>query len=647
MTNPGTSILQIEGVTNDVNVVNNAYKDEDYFNYSYASNIYDRLIDAWKAISAETQRQRDLRYVKHNSATDLRASGILKADETYCPVRLIDSNIRAEQPSATAYITQSRRSIIFASPNEQTVDGLEKLEENFTKVARYLGWEIPFIQTEDGAAAHGWDAVEIMFDDKAPGNFIFEHIGNDCLIFGLDCEGIETQEVIAIQKNLTAKQLKTLVKTGGFNAEQVESIISLSKKNGLGNNTDDCTCIVYKCFFKKDDVVHYAWYGRNCSDYLRNPEPLFLGVRDISAGKQPVDVNSPLSGVDYPPVFESEFPVIIRPYIISNDPQITQISGRVKLDEASQEAASAIQSGLVNGILRAANIYAAPKSRSIDADPISNPKATDSVLANGTMYDAPLEFFHTPYPDSSVVQALGAVVQYNKQEQGGGIDLASINRKDSGKTATEIQAASQKSTELTSVQVILLSIFIRMCYAKAWRIYQNRVLQGAIVIRDTYLLNLFGEGIIPNMETGQVESVKSARNYIIKSSGDVDVIQRQERLNKLMQGWEVFGKTPIANEYLKDIIRYSFPEDAARYISVMEQAEMNEVNVLKQLLMKVSSVLMALIKNPGDIQGQITAHASELQQLQQQVMGVLGGGGGQQQPQLGNSQPQQQSMMAA
>lgn len=615
------TLIQIRPTEDDG--TNSPEDQKNYEDYSYASGIYQRLIDAWGVVMAETERQRCIRYVKDADSIDLRASGLIKADEMYCPVRLVDSNIRAEQPSILAYITQSRRSIIFASPDAIPIDGIEKLEQDFTTKARYLQWEVPFIRCTDGSAAHGWDSLEVIFDIDAPGNFCFEHIGHDRLVFSTDCEELESQEVIGIKKNLTAKQLRAFVQKDGWNSAQVEALIAQSSKvAGVVN----ANCEVFKMYYKKNDIVYICWYGRYCSDYLKAPAQLFMGVRDIEAGKVRVNPDDPMDlTTDYPPMPETEYPIVIETYIESNDPRIIELSGRVKLDEASQEAVSAIQSGLVNGTLRAANIYASPKASNINSNPNAAPSQTNVVLANGAIYDQPLEFFHTPYPDPSVIQSLQTIVTQNKQEQGQ-INFSVLNRKDSGKTATEVQAANQASTELTSVQVILLSIFIRSCYAKAWRIYQNRVLQGGIVIRDPELLQLFGDNIQVDPATMRVIACEAPAFYTIKSSGDVDVIQRQEHLQKLLQGWPVFSKTSLADEYLKDIIRCSFPEDAERYIGVLDNAAASQVNQLKALLGQLALVVKALAVDPhtGQPRPDVAGEMPRLQQLEQQVANILG-----------------------
>jgi hypothetical protein len=621
----GTSLVAIQGV--EAAVRGGAPDEKTYYDYNYAKGVYDKLIGGWSQIVAETERQRDLRYVKDADSDSLRKSGLIAPDALYTPARLIDTNIRTEQPSYIRYITQSRRSIIFASEDGQTVDGLEKLEDDFTKRARYDKWEVPFIRMVDGGQAHGWDGLEILFDENKPGNFCFEHIGHDRLIFSVDCEDVEAQEVIAIKKMLTAKQLRTMV-ADGFNQAQVDKLVSTNQKD-LGNS--DCINEVYEVFFKLDGVVHVAWYARPCDGYLKEPTKLFMGRRDFTAAPLMPEVD-PLTQqappADYPPIFETEYPVVVYKYIESNDPRIVEICGRVKLDEAAQEGASALQSSFVNKALRSSKVYGSPANSNINSDPNALPILTDVVLAGDRLISQPINWWSLPSPDESTLKGMQMLVLQNKQEQSRP-DFAATNRKDSGKTATEMNLVAEQKNELSSVQVILLSITIREAYAKGWKIFQNRVLQGKIIIKDPVLLNLFGEGIEVDQATMRVASCQKAKYYLVKSSGDVDVVQRDQKLQRLMQGWEVFGKTPLAMEYLKDIIRYAFPEDAARYISVLEQAQMNEVAQLKGLLQQTSAVLQAAVTDPatGDIKPEAKPHQDKLIMLAQQVQAALSSGG--------------------
>jgi hypothetical protein len=583
----------------------------DYYDYQKASGVYDKLIDGSSWLNNLVERERALRYVKDADSIALREKGILKADEVYCPNRLIDQNIRAEQPAMVKYLTQSQRSIIFESPDSVPVDGKEKLENDFTIKARYLKWEIPWIQCFDGAQAHGKDSIEVLFDAKKPGNFCLEHIGPNRLIFSKDSEDIQSQEVLLIEKILTSNQLKAMP---GFDPAQVTKLVN---SNQTEAGQQDCNNRCYKTFFKQDGIVHVCWYGKSLDGYLCPPQPLFLGKRDFTK-KMVVEEGAQVP--DFPPIYEEMFPIYLLPYVVNNDPKILETPGRCKLDEPYQEAASALQSAMVNGAARATNVMMAPKQNSMNVPPNAAPSMTDKVVGNGRVWDQSMDMFHTPYPSDSLVAFLNAVVTQNKQEQGSGISFATINRKDSGKTATEVNAAMETSQELGSVQVILLSVFIREVYACCWEIYQNRVLQGKIAIKSPDVLMLFGEGVEVDQK-GYVSKCLAPVEYIIKSSGDVDVVQRQAHLQKLMQGWEVFGKTAIAPEFLKDIIRYAFPEDATKYINILDTGVANEADQLKQLLLKTANVLKAIMMNPAEIQTAMTdpQHSQALMQLAQEI----------------------------
>lgn len=587
-------------------------KVKNYEDYSQAKACYDKLISGWSEIEEETSREQDIRYLKGVESEALRDAGILKADELYTGLHLIDTNIRAEQPSLVQYLTQSRRSIIFASPNNTPIDGIEKLEANFTTVARTLGWEIPFIRCFDGAQAHGWDSVEVVFDAEEPGGFRFEHVGHGSLVFNTESEDIEAQEVVLRKINLTSKQLREYVEKFGFSSEAVEELID---KSGKSEHEQDCPHTVYKGWYKKDGVVYNFWYKQDLREYLMEPRILFLGRRNVTT--QPViqtdEIGEPLIDpaydqpmMDYPELLENKYPVIVYRYIESSDPRITETRGRVKLDEAAQEAAGAIQTGLVNGILRASNVYAAPAIHPTNQAPNDAPKITKTVLANGSVYDQPLTFFGPKYPDQSVMAALEAIVRQNKAENAR-VDMAAMSRKDSNKTATEIASANEKSNELSTVQVILVSIFIRNCYSRAWSIYQNLVLQQKIQITDQSLAALF------------------PAKYIIKSSGDVDVIQRQEHITKMMQSWPVISSTPMAAAFLEDIIRYQFPEDAERYIQAGQQAMMSVTANMGNVVQQISNVLAAIVTDEsGNIKPEYAQYAQELQQLSQNVSQMMG-----------------------
>src|SRR5438552_10000780 len=184
---------------------------ENYLDFDFAKTRLKVLIDDWSAITEDSERNRTIRYIK-TDIDSLKAAGLFKEDETFVGCRLIDQNIRAEIPSFVSYITQPRRSAIFSSSIGQPVQGIENIEKFFTDVARYEGWEIPFLKVVDGSLTHGWDFVEIVFDISRPGHFSIEHVGRDQLLFDKETEDFQNQEIIIRVEKKSGIQLKQSTK---------------------------------------------------------------------------------------------------------------------------------------------------------------------------------------------------------------------------------------------------------------------------------------------------------------------------------------------------------------------------------------------------------------------------------------------------
>lgn len=593
---------------------------KDFNNFDYARKRIDKLIDTWKGyVEDQVARNRSWRYIKADKET-LKMMGMFKEDEVYTPVRLIDQNIRAEQPQYIAYITQSRRACVLESATGAKITGIEKVEKLFTDHARYLSWEKPFIRVVDGQAIHGWDWQEVAFDTEYPGHFCMHHVGHGRLMFDFDCEDIQAQEFIVKQEDLTISQLSD----PEFEFDQNEvNKVTASNEDQEGDSLKDLTYKVYKVFFKKNRIVHVGWYGGvKTSKWLKEPTTLYLGRNDITAQPEPrEDVEENNGGeepiVDFPPLLETEYPFYCLQYVESEDPKITNLKGRAFLDQPAQEAAGALLSSLVNGTVRASNVYGAPaQTNGLKDGTIPQMKQTNMVLQHGKLYSEPINFFHTEYPPASVASSLQVVTTANKAEISR-VDVAAQNRKDSRKTAEEIKSTDQTAAMLSSVQVTNLSTFMRGVYGCAYRIWSNRILQQKIPVDDTTIVNIVGTYAL-----------------IVKSAGDVDVVERQAKLQRQQQSWPVFSAIPGLNmEFLKDIIRTAFPEDAERYIAIIDQQDQG-----KNLVQGLAGALReAVMDDNGQLKEEFAPFAKQLLALQNQVVNYLNNGG------LPNEQSNQQS----
>lgn len=600
---------------------------QSFSDFKTAQKALTTIVNDWEDVVKDTEHVRELRYLRYTTSDELRADAKLLADESYIPTRVMDANIRREQPQFIAYLTQSRRSVVFNSIDGLTDVGTDQLDILFTNKSRYIGWETPFIRMIDGCQQHGWDSVEVVFDPTMPGHFAIEYVGHDNLIFPLDTENIQQQPIIARKIQVTGLQLGLFVEKNGFNRDEVEKL-QQANTDATGVVPSTKFYDIYKVFYKENGVVYFAYTGgRSNSDWLLPPQRLYLGRHDVSKPMQPVvnevgdveldEMGQPIR--DYVPIYETEYPFYVLTYVMSEDCRITKVKGRGHLDEPAQSAASSLLSALVNGTYRAAGVYCSPSSDNASQPSIGAPKQLDTVLESGRIYDRPLTFWHPAYPDMSVINAFQTVVRANEQESSK-VDYSVLNRKDSGKTATEVDAARQEAAKLSSVQVTLLSIFIRSLYARCWSILQNRVTQGKIEVVDAIKKYFF--------TVDQMSGAISIKMYVIKSAGDVDVVQKAEKLQRMMQFWTVVNKTAIANEFLKDIIRVSFPEDSEKYVGLLDQAEQQAMTVKNNMIMKLASLVkeLAVDSQTGQIRPELQQLQGQLQQLVVEVQQAIGAG---------------------
>lgn len=574
--------------------------------HSQAKGLIDYLINDFENMRTVTLDNRQKRYQRAINGKMLRDEGMLASDEGYYPIKLIHTNIKREQPQYLAYLTQSRRSAIFTNPDGSSIDQYEALEADFTTKVRYKGWEVPFIRLIDGFQCHAWDAIELTFDPSAPGHFAFEHIVHDRLILPNDTENIQAQEVVLISKNLTSYQLSEMIDNYGWNPSAVKQIIAT---NINATSTYRMALVtVYKVFFRENGIVHVAWYNRNVNEWLKEPEPLYMGKHDVSKPKRSNgmidDLGNPI--FEHPIQYESEYPIFVFKYEESEDPQLFQLQGRARLDQDFQEAATATFSGYVNKLTRSANMYGSPKASPSNMAPMASPKQTDVVLQNGTIFDQPMDLQYLPEPEPTQLNAIARISEFSSQEAGQ-VNYTVMNRKDTEKTATEITSANQEAAKLSSVQITLFSVTLCDVLSQAWSIYQNRVVQGVIEVSPN-LAPLFAS---PNQDGSY-----TLAQYIVKSSGDVDVIQRAEKKQSMMQFWPVVSNTGLATVFLSDMLKIYFPEDAARYIQVLEQSAND-----KQLIAKLAEVINQIAVKDGQVIPELAdpQHKQAMQQLLMQA----------------------------
>ena len=552
-------------------------KYNNYKEYQDASTNIHKLASICDEQHVTAQDQRQQRRL--NIDLDLeRRDGYLAPDEVYIPTHIIDSNIRREQAKYVSYIVNSRRTVIFSSSTDPAFN-TGPLERDFTERCRYDGWQIPLFRTIDCMQLHGYCVAEVQFDDTKPGHFAIESVNYEDFAFPDDTRDIQACGMLVHRHYFTREQLIDMTKSREFSKKEVESLVG---EEPVDEQTESLFK-VEKVMFRQDGIVQVGWSCvARCNEWLRKPRPLFLGKRD-AAGE----------------VYESEYPYVIFHYMIAEDMTIKNCVGRAYLDRHTQEAVSSLMSSFVTAHRRASNFYFSKESD----DPNQSNEQTSVQFVPGALIDANIRQFQLSPPNSTMLSAIQTLVTQNSQEQSQ-MNYAAMNRQDSRKTATEIQTASAEAQLLSATQVSLFSISIKKVYEKCWEIYQSRVLDN--LIDPTIPLLYFVD-----------------HQYNIKPAGDTDVVERQEKAQKMLQVWPVIQQnSSLAVEYMKDMLTMLFPDEAPKYLE-----QMREDHTKVQLLQQLSAIVQSLVIDPqtGQLTQEAQPYAQQLQAIQQQVQALSGG----------------------
>jgi hypothetical protein len=166
------------------------------------------------------------------------------------------------------------------------------------------------------------------------------------------------------------------------------------------------------------------------------------------------------------------------------------------------------------------------------------------------------------------------------QQQQGRVDFAAMNRQDTAKTATELNAAMTQAASLGSIKVALLADAITRAYSIGWAIARSQALAGQIDMLSAF----------------PAEVLKA--DFTLTPSGDVEVIKRQEKLMRMKEFFGILANTPAAVPFLKYLIKQAFPEEAGELIASLDAG--NKDAVIMELVNVVEKVIPMM--NPDEQQ---------------------------------------------
>lgn len=596
-------IMLNEPVNRDLNIVNSDEslldkKLADLFDFATIKTRLNKLIGSWSTEIEETETRRKLRYTDVD-VDELRATNKIDPDATYIPDRVIDVNITREHPTFAKFLKGSRRLAIFKSLDDPRAN-TQQLELDFTEGLTYPNWYIQFFREVDGAMTHGWDALEVVLDITKPLHIRFDHIGHDNLYFNKDIEDFQSSELVIRRYKGTALDLENNVTEYGFDEEQVDLILN---KN-TGSPRQDEIITFYKLYFKCYGIVYVAYFSKdnNINDWLKAPEPLDFGLLNEETGESE---------------YVTEYPIFLYIYREDEDKEVTSKVGRAYLDEYRQDAHSAILTSFVNTLIRSQFVFGSPE----DSED-GNVKQLDIKISRNMIMNKKILWWKFPNADPAVLQALQYLGASNAN-QTGQLDYAVINRKDARKTAEEMRQASSESDNLKTVGLTFYAEHLRDIFSFTWKVVRIQALFNQIKLAQIPRPVLI-RGPLGVQETGQIEYYNDveliSQNFSIRAAGETDVIQREETITSMKQDWAVIQNTPLAMRFLSDLLRLQYPSLGDEYAKLLEAGD-----PVKSLLQSIVMVLQGALQ-PDEFYGLPPQKQQELQNIEQQVMGVLGEG---------------------
>jgi hypothetical protein len=536
----------------------------------------DTVLDDLKDKSTASRK---LRYADLDVEAE-RLAGRLAPDELYIPQHIIDTNIRREQASYVQFVSQSPRAVILEDRDDSSFD-LSNLEKDLTSKMRYEGWQLSQFANIDGLQANGYGVMEIVYDSNTEGGLSHESVQYGDFAFLTDTRDIQAVEMPYRCYYFTKTRLTELCgditkpdPENDWDRYETEKVINSEPTQTATDWSDEYSTdkkslyCVKKVMFRVQGIVHVAWCcPKLCNNWLRKPRPLYIGRRKVNPDLQQAQQALQGSGVLQNPqiaqvaqqqmqqipqtveAYETNYPYILFPYLISENDTIANLHGRVYLDQDLQEAVSSLISSVCTQSRRASGLYF---SKNVD-DPNDDILMQKNVFfKSGSLINSKVQAFDIKPPDPATLGAIQQLIASNQNETSQ-VNFAVQNRKDSRKTAKEIEVATDQATVLSTVQVVLYSMSLRQLYTTMAAVIKSRVL-GKLITVTPELLVLY------------------QRNFNIKPAGDVDVIEKQKLIQTMMNAWPVIQQTPAAQPFLIDLIEMMFPTNAAKYLKAFQQA---------------------------------------------------------------------------
>ena len=557
-----------------------------------ANGLFSQYISSHGAVEATTVTNRRLRSNKAD-VEQMRSAGLLQENQTFIGVRLINQNINQALPPLLSYLKQSPRMATFV-PGDNSY-----LDQEFTRVLQYPGWEIPYIEVLDGAELNGIGYMMVKADNTKLGGVSMETIPFNEIIYDRRLKSLQDSPAILIKHVITAVSFYHWDSFENFdkNSDAYKAIAKRLLSEEVNVIGDDL--VIYETFVKVNGFVYRGWYYKDSRQWLKQPLPFSNGIEE-SVPEINIDPMAMTSEPTYvnKPVHLTYYPIAVKRSEIKENRKHDEAEGRAVEDYHKQEAATTLMTAAVNGCTQAANTMWSPDGANLDG---VAPAQLQYKIKNNAIWKTPMKAFTSPWPDPMIFKGIEAITQQNAMENNQ-VAWAVNNRKDSRKTATEIEAAQQQQGMLTGTAALVFSIFLRDVLTMTWPIVQSEAKKGSIKF------------LIEVSDPAEKEAILS-KQYEVKPAGDIDFVEKQQRITNIQQDLPMFQGTPIGQEMMKEYVRLRYPEKYDQWSKILSQGNDS------QLIQGLGQALQAVVTDEatGQLKPEFAAEAQSFQQLQQAV----------------------------
>lgn len=534
-------------------------------------NVVDHLQsgDATMPFASPLQRfSNELKLRAHELTTaEARQQGVILKDEIYLGMRVIDNNIIRSLPTYVRHLEKSNRQLAFISVDSASSN--TALEEWFTKLVRYNGWQDPIYQAVDSSETHGYGVVQVVDNEASSSGFRIDYVANADFIFPLSMENLQTSLFVMRRYTLNALELDHYATAYSFDPDRYKEL-----KERVAAGTANATTVIYHCFSKVKGQVVCCWLADSGTLLLRDWYEFFDGRRPRALP----------DGTPSDEVVATEYPFFMLRNELTCRKRVLDLRGRGAKDAANQAGQTSLVMALVNGLNRSSGLYVAKKEAG------GSTSTVELELSHGKLVNTPVEFYTPPAPPTAML----SVAQYLNvaaSSQAGQVDYAAQNRNDTRKTATEVQAALNESEQFSSIDTLLFSRFCTDVYSYIYYRVRYNVLRGTLRCDNMAVIQAL-----------QLE-------YNIRAAGDIDFVEREQKIQRMMQFWPVIsGNQQLAAVFLEELLNLAFPNEAPRLIQAArgpDRAALTNglVGILKEVIPLVP---------PGAIDND---HMAQIQQL--------------------------------